>query len=483
MALVETQIEAAPLTRSGHTRTVADIAFSPDGRRIASAGWDGAVKVHEVATGKLVYTLPGFGDWAEAVAFSPDGTLLASAHRNHGITLWNATNGHKVRDLESPPDLNFECLDFSPDSQLVLGGGRPGSPDAKVRKGRAVLWNVAVPVPRSVIDADPARVWDAKFMPDGRSFATAGDDGEIRLWEAATGRKLRTLATQREQIKSLSFSRDGRWVVSGGWGMLARLWQVPSGKPLRALALSAPGFPSNSIVAALSPDGSSIAAASNGGGLFTAESGREIVTFAGHTGAVTAIAFSPDGTTIATASHDHSFKLWNASTGGLLRTWGPPALWDLRIHSATATTTPPPGYLGDTPRPGQQYLLVNVTLTNLQSRALPIEPPSAHMLVRSRNGDIAGGADIVWPGKAEPAATVRKIMALGGEMHLEFTDLPGFVFRYEVTRLHGRRSAVTVRPARPLPFTFVFQAPSRFALEGAKLELPDEFSRWPMPRG
>ena len=146
-------------TLEGHTDSVYAVAFSPDGKLLASASLDCTARLWDTATGAALQTLEGHTAYVSSVAFSPDGKLLASA-----------------------------------------------SGDCTVR-----LWDAATEAALQTIEGHTAYVSSVAFSPDGKLLASASGDHTVRLWDAATGTALRTLE-RYESIGELSFSRDGQYL-------------------------------------------------------------------------------------------------------------------------------------------------------------------------------------------------------------------------------------------------------------------------------
>jgi WD40 repeat protein len=252
-------------TLVGQTRARA-VAFSPDGSLLASAGADGVVRLWRVTTGAEVRKLTGHTGWVYGVAFSPDGSLLASGGDDGVVRLWEVTTG-AVRRLTGHIGAVYGVAFSPPDGTLLASAGFT---DGSVR-----LWEVATGTERRRLIRPHSQVnramrlaarrirltrgvWlsGVAFNPDGSMLASAGLDNLVRLWEVATGAKLRKLTGHTGWVNGVAFSPpDGSLLASAGDDKTVRLWDVATGAELRTLT----GHDTSVSAVAFSPDGSWLA--------------------------------------------------------------------------------------------------------------------------------------------------------------------------------------------------------------------------------
>jgi WD40 repeat protein/serine/threonine protein kinase len=266
----------------GHSGTIHSLAYQAHGRRLVSAD-NSSVKVWEAVAGGQTVLSGGPG-----LAFSPDGRQLATQGPPQTIKVWDVRTGQLLRSLKG--SVSHGSLAFSPDGARLLS-----AEDYTV-----TIWDLNTGA-KVLAKESRSPVSQAQFSPDGKTLALACLGEPVCIWDAHTGAALRTLGGVAMEGWFLAFNRDGTRLAASLGTSGIRVWEPATGKIVATMW----GHMNVVRGAAFNPDGSLLASASDDGTVkvWDARTGRERWTLKGHTGGVRSVAFSPDGRRLASASY------------------------------------------------------------------------------------------------------------------------------------------------------------------------------------
>jgi eukaryotic-like serine/threonine-protein kinase len=311
--LWDTETGQEVLTLRGHTSLVGHVLFDPSGRRLASGSDDGTVRVWDATPleeDPRIRTLHGHSGVVFSLAFSPDGQLLASAGGDRTVRVWEVTTGREVLLLRGHTKA-VNSVAFSPDSRLLASA----SEDTTVK-----LWDVRTGAEILTLDKFQGGVRCVAFSPDGRRLATSDATENVRVWDAATGQELLPpLRGHKAYVKFVAFSHDGKLLVTDGLDGTVRFWDVATGQE----AQEPYRYTTRVMSIALSPDPNSRLLASGDGDqtvtVWETATRNELFRHRYHTNYVIAMAFSRDSQRLASASWQEVI-VWDTSTGRSIKT-------------------------------------------------------------------------------------------------------------------------------------------------------------------
>ena len=211
---------------AGHARSRGAqyaVAFSPNGKMVASAGDDELIRTWQIETGTLLRTYAGHVGEVRSVCYSPDGNWIASGGSDKTVRVWDRWTGEAIHCLEGHP-LRIECVEFTPDGQVILSGG-----------GDIRLWDAGTGELVLRINDHPFFVG---MSPDGNTIASLAHDGLLKLWDRCSGSLIRSVQAQAKNAGALLFAlfnSRGSQIVTGGCSPSLKIWDVATGRYIRSI--------------------------------------------------------------------------------------------------------------------------------------------------------------------------------------------------------------------------------------------------------
>jgi eukaryotic-like serine/threonine-protein kinase len=295
-----THLETTLYIYKGHHAYVETLAWSPNGKRIASGSGDKTVQVWDATTGGHAFTYRDHAGEVWAVAWSPDGQRIASGGVDNTVQVWDALTGGHVYTYQGHTAA-VTAVAWSPDGQRIASA----SYDHTVR-----VWDAAngghVFIYQNHGDAVTAVAWS----PDGTRVASASYDHTVRVWDAANGGHVFIYRGHTKELRAVAWSPDGKLIVSGGYDNTAQVWDALTGVTVYTYAGHS-GY-INSVV--WSPNSKRVASGSGDKTVqvWDASTGKHAFTYRGHAGYVYTVGWSSDGQRIASGASDSTVQVWQA---------------------------------------------------------------------------------------------------------------------------------------------------------------------------
>ncbi|AGA31519.1 WD40 repeat domain-containing protein [Singulisphaera acidiphila] len=309
---------SAPLSlvlQAAPEASVTSVAVSPDGSLVAVDSFDGRVRIHDAKTGALLRAIDAGG--GRGVAFAPDGRSLACAgyHMDKLVSTFDVRSGKRLRKLTGHTEIETYAIAFSPDGKWLASAGT----DKQI-----LVWELASGRLRHQLTDQPLPVTALTFSPDSATLASGGGDQTVRLWDMTSGHLRRSLEGHCDWVVSLAFAPDGKTIANGscdwayhrgrdpsyftgrdpGCNSQWKLWDAATGQLKRTVT-----EPGRLLSLALAPDGLALACGIGNDvrwhDLRTETPGRVVTS---HDGPVTSVAFSRDGRALISGSHDQTVQ-------------------------------------------------------------------------------------------------------------------------------------------------------------------------------
>ncbi|MEW6368079.1 MAG: serine/threonine-protein kinase [Acidobacteriota bacterium] len=294
--------------------------ISPDQKRVAGAGADGAAFVWNAATGQPVLTLRGHSGAVRAVAFWPAGDQIATAGRDGTAVIWDALTGSLLSRHACGLGELYD-IEYSPDGQVLIVAGHD--------KG-VLLWDWRAEKPLGLLSGHEAPVHRLAVAGNGSLLATASRDRTVRLWQLPSGRLMGVLEGHRGVVRGVAVSNDGTKVASASYDKTIKVWNAATGECL----FTGEGFHDEVLAVAFSPDGRRVAAAcwDRTVTLWDVASGALLIRVDAHDAPAWDVAFARDGRYLASVGEDRRLRIWKESAAPVvLAAQGQGYLWSLRF--------------------------------------------------------------------------------------------------------------------------------------------------------
>jgi WD40 repeat protein/DNA-binding XRE family transcriptional regulator len=288
------------LAWQAHTDTVHSLAFSPDGRRLATGSWDGSLKLWDIESGALLWA-SWFTDNIECLAFSPDGFTISSGGGDATVQLLDVSTGALRKTLIGHNGPVF-ALAWSPNSRLLASGGT----DRVIR-----LWELSEKQSETSVQLLAGHtnwVLGLAFNPDGTQLASGSWDATVRLWDLESLSLLQTLTGHTERVRAIAWSPDGRLLASCGFDHTIWLWDSAQSSYQTGLH----GHSAGVYYIAFSPDSRSLLSGGEDGTLrvWDVERGQCVHNMHGYAVSLYDVSWSPNGTRLASVGSNSLVSIW-----------------------------------------------------------------------------------------------------------------------------------------------------------------------------
>jgi WD40 repeat protein/predicted negative regulator of RcsB-dependent stress response len=288
---------------TSHTQAVEAVAWSPDGSRIASGGWDKTVQVWKPASGQLLYTYKGHADAIWSVVWSPDHQFIASASADKTVQVWRAVSGTPLVCKYTGHTSELRRISWSPDGTQIVSSSLDGT---------IQVWQATTGKKMAIFPSNKEKLGgtqDAAWSPNGLYIASANYDGTVDVWDANRGTRVYTYQGHtRFDVDTVAWSPNSTYIASASSEQVVRVWEALTGKQRFKLI----GYSGSVWDASWSPDGKYIATGSKDGSIriWDASTGHNIITYRGDS-FIDTVTWAPDSKRLAAGATDMTVSVWS----------------------------------------------------------------------------------------------------------------------------------------------------------------------------
>ena len=290
----------------GHTAWIRSIAFTPDGKILASGSHDSNIKLWNVEIGECLQTLAGHTSSIQSVAFNQDGTILASGSNDKTVRLWNIQTG-ECSILQGHTN-NITFVSFHPLDEKLITASTENNTDNTVK-----LWNIQNGECLQTFNIPINWLLAIALSHDGKTLVTGSDGNTVKFWDMSNGTLVKTLPDYNSSVWTVALSKDGKTLVTGSEDNTIKVWDIDTGECLQTLrehhqrVWLVDIHPDNQTLLSISEDQKIK--------LWHIPSRRCLKTLQGYSNWILSLAFSADGKTLASSYQDWKVRLWDIKTG------------------------------------------------------------------------------------------------------------------------------------------------------------------------